>query len=74
MKTSADAAAREQLAKVVEVLARDKVASFEDCIAWARLKFQVGTWHLLDSQQHCLRPAPQGSLQALLTLLLVDVW
>lgn len=41
VKTSADAAAREQLAKVVEVLVRDKVASFEDCIAWARLKFQV---------------------------------
>jgi hypothetical protein len=42
VKSSADAAAREQLAKVVEVLVRDKVASFEDCIAWARLKFQVG--------------------------------
>lgn len=43
MKSSADAAAREQLAKVVEVLVRDKVASFDDCIAWARLKFQVGS-------------------------------
>lgn len=42
VKSSADAAAREQLAKVVEVLVADKVASFEDCIAWARLKFQVG--------------------------------
>lgn len=41
VKSSADAAAREQLAKVVEVLCRDKVASFEECIAWARLKFQV---------------------------------
>jgi hypothetical protein len=41
VKSSADAAAREQLAKVVEVLVADKVASFEDCIAWARLKFQV---------------------------------
>jgi hypothetical protein len=41
VKSSADAAAREQLAKVVEVLVRDKVASFDDCIAWARLKFQV---------------------------------
>ncbi|WIA10070.1 hypothetical protein OEZ85_010280 [Tetradesmus obliquus] len=40
VKSSADAAAREQLAKVVEVLVADKVASFEDCIAWARLKFQ----------------------------------
>jgi ubiquitin-activating enzyme E1 len=40
VKSSADAAAREQLAKVVEVLVRDKVASFDDCIAWARLKFQ----------------------------------
>jgi hypothetical protein len=43
VKSSADAAAREQLAKVVEVLVADKVASFEDCIAWARLKFQVRT-------------------------------
>lgn len=42
VKSSADAAAREQLAKVVEVLVADKVATFEDCIAWARLKFQVG--------------------------------
>lgn len=42
VKTSADAAAREQLAKVVEVLVRDKVLSFEDCVAWGRLKFQVG--------------------------------
>lgn len=42
VKVSADAAAREQLAKVVEVLVGDKVASFDDCIAWARLKFQVG--------------------------------
>jgi hypothetical protein len=41
VKTSADAAAREQLAKVVEVLVRDKVSSFEDCVAWGRLKFQV---------------------------------
>jgi hypothetical protein len=41
VKSSADAAAREQLAKVVEVLVADKVASFEDCITWARLKFQV---------------------------------
>jgi hypothetical protein len=44
VKSSADAAAREQLAKVVEVLVADKVASFEDCIAWARLKFQVRRW------------------------------
>lgn len=40
VKSSADAAAREQLAKVVEVLVADKVASFDDCVAWARLKFQ----------------------------------
>eukprot|EP00879_Flechtneria_rotunda_P011893 GHRR01012422.1.p1 GENE.GHRR01012422.1~~GHRR01012422.1.p1 ORF type:complete len:887 (+),score=280.88 GHRR01012422.1:1076-3736(+) len=40
VQTSADAAAREQLAKVVEVLAADKVSTFDDCIAWARLKFQ----------------------------------
>eukprot|EP00775_Hariotina_reticulata_P006408 gene6408-6639_t len=40
VKTSDDAAAREALSKVVEVLVADKVSSFDDCIAWARLKFQ----------------------------------
>ena len=43
VRASADAAAREQMAKVVEVLVRDKVAGFDDCVAWARLKFQVLT-------------------------------
>lgn len=41
VKISDDAAAREQLSKVVEVLVADKVSNFDDCIAWARLKFQV---------------------------------
>jgi hypothetical protein len=39
IRASADAAAREQLARVVEVLAGERVADFDACIAWARLKF-----------------------------------
>lgn len=34
-----DAAAREQLEKVVEVLVSDRSRTFEDCVTWARLKF-----------------------------------
>jgi ubiquitin-activating enzyme E1 len=40
VQSSSDAAAREQLEKVVEVLVQDKCKTFEDCIAWARKKFQ----------------------------------
>jgi hypothetical protein len=40
VRGSADAAAREQLAKVVEVLASERCTTFEECIAWARTKFQ----------------------------------
>jgi ubiquitin-activating enzyme E1 len=39
-KASSDAAAREQLEKVVEVLVTERCTSFEDCISWARRKFQ----------------------------------
>jgi hypothetical protein len=38
---SSDSAAREQLEKVVEVLDTERCISFEDCIAWARHRFQV---------------------------------
>lgn len=41
VKASSDAAAREQLEKVVEVLVTERCSSFEDCVAWARRKFQV---------------------------------
>lgn len=41
IKASSDAAAREQLEKVVEVLVAERCSSFEDCIGWARRKFQV---------------------------------
>lgn len=40
VKTSGDAAAREQLAKVVEVLVSERAVTFADCVSWARLKFQ----------------------------------
>eukprot|EP00887_Chlorella_sp_A99_P004082 scaffold23.g4082.t1 len=40
VKTSSDAAAREQLEKVVEVLVSERCSSFEECVAWARRKFQ----------------------------------
>ncbi|PSC67218.1 Ubiquitin-activating enzyme E1 2 [Micractinium conductrix] len=39
-KASSDAAARQQLEKLVEVLVSERCQSFEDCIAWARRKFQ----------------------------------
>ena len=38
---SSDSAAREQLEKVVEVLDTLRCRTFEDCIAWARHRFQV---------------------------------
>ena len=38
---ASDAAAREQLEKVVEALVTDRCRTFEDCIAWARMRFQV---------------------------------
>ena len=38
---ASDSAAREQLEKVVEVLATERCVTFEDCIAWARRNFQV---------------------------------
>lgn len=40
IRGSSDAAAREQLERVIEVLITDKCASFEDAIEWARRKFQ----------------------------------
>lgn len=40
VKSSSDAAAREQLEKVVEALVSERCGSFEDAIAWARHKFQ----------------------------------
>ena len=38
---SSDSAAREQLEKVVEVLDSERCTTFDDCIAWARRRFQV---------------------------------
>ena len=38
---ASDAAAREQLEKVVEVLGTERCTTMEDCIAWARNKFQA---------------------------------
>ncbi|GBG00467.1 ubiquitin-activating enzyme E1, partial [Raphidocelis subcapitata] len=40
VRTSADAAAREQLARVVEALAGERVDDFAGAVEWARLKFQ----------------------------------
>jgi ubiquitin-activating enzyme E1 len=39
-KHSSDAAAREQLEKLVEILVHERCTSFEDAVAWARRKFQ----------------------------------
>ena len=38
---ASDAAAREQLEKVVECLITERCHTFEDCIAWARHRLQV---------------------------------
>ena len=38
---ASDSAAREQLEKVVEVLDTERCTSFQDCVAWARHRFQV---------------------------------
>jgi len=40
VRTGGDAASREQLARVAEALAAEHVASFEECVAWARRRFQ----------------------------------
>ncbi|CAL5220461.1 g2482 [Coccomyxa viridis] len=40
VRQSSDSAAREQLEKVVEVLDSERCTTFEDCIAWARRRFQ----------------------------------
>lgn len=40
VRNSSDAAAREQLERVVEALVTERCATFEDAIAWARRKFQ----------------------------------
>lgn len=37
---SGDAQAREQMSKVVEVLGEGRCTTFEECLQWARLKFQ----------------------------------
>lgn len=46
---SSDSAAREQLEKVVEVLDTERCTTFEDCIAWARHRFQVSMLRGLNS-------------------------
>lgn len=53
VRSSSDSAAHEQLEKVVEVLVTERCKTFEDCIKWARLKFQVITsrWGLLHELQ-----------------------
>jgi ubiquitin-activating enzyme E1 len=39
-RTAGDAQARDQLERVIECLDRDKCDTFQDCITWARLKFE----------------------------------
>uniref|UniRef100_A0A1D1ZMI8 E1 ubiquitin-activating enzyme n=1 Tax=Auxenochlorella protothecoides TaxID=3075 RepID=A0A1D1ZMI8_AUXPR len=40
VRSASDAAAREQLERVTEVLVSEHCTTFEECIAWARRKFQ----------------------------------
>jgi hypothetical protein len=54
VRQASDAAAREQLEKVFEVLVTDACKTFQDCIQWACLKFQVQlNAVLLFSQYSC---------------------
>ena len=43
VKKSSDAAARDQLEKVVAVLADERCTNFQDCLAWARNVFQASS-------------------------------
>lgn len=40
MKNAGDAQARENLERVIECLEKEKCETFQDCITWARLKFE----------------------------------
>jgi ubiquitin-activating enzyme E1 len=40
MRTAGDAQARDTLGRVVECLEKEKCNSFQDCITWARLRFE----------------------------------
>ena len=48
---ASDASARESIEKVVEVLCGEPMSSFNDCIKWAVLRFQVRP---LGPALHCL--------------------
>ena len=41
IQLASDAAARGQLEVVHEILVSDRCATFQDCISWARKKFEV---------------------------------
>lgn len=41
IQQASDAAARGQLENVVEILVDDRCVTFQDCVAWARKKFEV---------------------------------
>ena len=41
IQQASDAAARGQLELVYEVLVSDRCATFQDCVSWARKKFEV---------------------------------
>ena len=59
IRQASDAAAREQLEKVVEVVATERCTTFEDCIAWARNKFEVRhslPCFILPAQMHSTEP------------------
>ncbi|MQL80034.1 hypothetical protein Taro_012477 [Colocasia esculenta] len=40
MKSAGDAQARDMLERVIECLDKERCETFEDCIAWARMKFE----------------------------------
>ncbi len=77
VKHAADAAAREQLEKVVELLVTDRANTFEECVAWARKRFQDyfynriaqvssrATWRVMRAHAAC---APGQLFQAVRAL------
>ena len=45
MRKAGDAQARELLERVRECLDKERCDKFEDCIAWARLKYDISLLH-----------------------------
>ena len=58
---ASDAAAREQLERVVEVLVTERCKTLEDCIEWARKKFQASS----DAGRRCIESLSSSVLSCM---------